>query len=136
MPARIAFSIQSALLVLVGQSRLRMMKMDSHCYIGKTFKGLMREAVMATCELLQWNALIWTSLGQYVFILGIRMCIRCLTQSTWKVRMVKLEALAKRRCAVLRLSVHESASEVNRSDGDTQVISHHHYLVVFHAFVE
>ena len=50
MPARIAFSIQSALLVLVGQSRLRMMEMDSHCYIGKTFKGLMREAVMATCK--------------------------------------------------------------------------------------
>ena len=35
--------------------------------------------------------------------------------------------------AVLRLSVHESASEVHRSGGDPQVIS---CLVVFHPFVE
>ena len=33
-------------------------------------------------------------------------------------------------------SVHESASEVNRSCGDTQVVSCHRYLVVFHPFVE
>ena len=50
--------------------------------------------------------------------------------------MAKLEALARRRRAVLHLSVHESASKVNRSGGDTQVISCHHYLVVFHPFVE
>ena len=50
--------------------------------------------------------------------------------------MVKLEALARRRRAVLRLSVHESASEVNRSRGDTQVFFCHRYLVVFYLFVE
>ena len=49
--------------------------------------------------------------------------------------MAKLEALARRR-AVLRLSVHESASKVNRSGGDAQVVSCHRYLVVFHPFVE
>ena len=46
-----------------------------------------------------------------------------------------LEALVRRRCAVLCLSVHESASKVNRSGGDTQVVSCHRYLV-FHPFVE
>ena len=50
--------------------------------------------------------------------------------------MAKLEALARRCCVVLRLSVHESASEVNHSGGDTQVISGHRYLVVFHPLVE
>ena len=51
--------------------------------------------------------------------------------------MAKLEALA-RRChmhAVLCLSVHESASEVNRSGGDAEVISCHRYLD-FHPFLE
>ena len=51
-------------------------------------------------------------------------------------KMAKLEALARRRRAVLRLSIHKSASEVKRSGGDTQVISRHCYLVVFHPFVE
>ena len=64
------------------------------------------------------------------------MRIRCLTRSTWKFEMAKLEALARRRRAVLRLSVHEPASEVNRSSGDAQVVSYHRYLVVFHPFVE
>ena len=50
--------------------------------------------------------------------------------------MVKLVALARRPRAVLRLSVHESASEVNRSRGDAQVVSCHRYLVIFHIFVE
>ena len=50
--------------------------------------------------------------------------------------MAKFEALARRRCAVLCLFVHESASEVNRSGDDTQVVSCHRYLVVFHPFVE
>ena len=50
--------------------------------------------------------------------------------------MAKLEALARQRRAVLRLSIHESASEVNRSGGDAQVVSYHRYLVVFHPFVE
>ena len=49
--------------------------------------------------------------------------------------MAKLEALARRRRGVLRLSVHESASEVNRSGRDAQVVSCHRYLV-FHPFVE
>ena len=49
--------------------------------------------------------------------------------------MAKLQALAKRRRATLRLSVHKSASKVNCSGGDTQVFRHC-YLVVFHPFVE
>ena len=51
-------------------------------------------------------------------------------------QMAKLEALARRRRAVLCLSVYESASEVNRSGGDMQVISCHRYLAVFHPLVE
>ena len=50
--------------------------------------------------------------------------------------MAKLEALVRRRRAVLRLSIHKSASEVNLSGGDAQVVSCHHYLVIFHPFVE
>ena len=50
--------------------------------------------------------------------------------------MAKLEALARQRRAVLCLTVHKSANEVNRSGGDAQVISCHRYLVVFHPFVE
>ena len=49
--------------------------------------------------------------------------------------MAKLEALARRRHAVVCLSVHESASEVNRSGSDVQVVSCHRYLV-FHPFLE
>ena len=58
------------------------------------------------------------------------MRIRCLT------RIAKLKVLARRRHAVLCLSVHESVSEVNRSVGDAQVVSCHRYLVVLHPFVE
>ena len=32
--------------------------------------------------------------------------------------------------------IHGSASEVNHSDADTQVVSCHCYLVVFHPFAE
>ena len=53
-----------------------------------------------------------------------------------KFEMAKLEVLVRQRHAVLRLSVHESASKVNRSGGDAQVIYCHRYLVVFHPFVE
>ena len=41
---------------------------------------------------------------------------------SWKM-MAKLEALVRRHRAVLRLSVHESVSEVNRLGGDTQIVS-------------
>ena len=50
--------------------------------------------------------------------------------------MANLKVLARRCRAVLRLSVHKSANEVNRSSGDAQVVSCHHYLVAFHPFVE
>ena len=53
-----------------------------------------------------------------------------------KFETAKLEALARQRRAVLCLSVHESASEVNRLGGDVQVISCHRYLVVSHPFAE
>ena len=49
-----------------------------------------------------------------------------------KFEMAKLKALARRRCAVLHPSVRESASEVNSSGGDAQVVSCHRYLAVFH----
>ena len=49
--------------------------------------------------------------------------------------MAKLEALATRHRAVLRLSVYESASKVNHSGGDAQVVSCRHCLVK-HPFVE
>ena len=32
--------------------------------------------------------------------------------------------------------IHGSASKVNRSGGDAQVVSCHHYFVTFHPFVE
>ena len=50
--------------------------------------------------------------------------------------MAKLEVLTRRRRAILCLSIHKSASEVNRLGGDAQVVSCHRYLVVFHPFVE
>ena len=50
--------------------------------------------------------------------------------------MATLKVLVRRRRAVLHLSVQKSASEVNRSGGDVQVVSCHGYLVVFHPFVE
>ena len=53
-----------------------------------------------------------------------------------KFKMAKLEALARQHHAVLCLSIHDSTSKVNRLGGDVQVISCHHYLVVFHPFVE
>ena len=70
------------------------------------------------------------------YLLGIRMRIGCLTRSTWKARngearSAVVEALSIQRSAVLRLSVHKSASEVNRSGGDAQVISRHRYLSSF-----
>ena len=49
--------------------------------------------------------------------------------------MAKLEALVRRRHAVLHLSTAQ-VSEVNRSGCDAQVIPCHLYLVVFHPFVE
>ena len=51
-------------------------------------------------------------------------------------KMAKLKPLARQRCAVLCLSIHESASEVNCSGGDAQVVSCYCYLVIFHPFVE
>ena len=50
--------------------------------------------------------------------------------------MATLEVLVRRHCAVLCLSVHGPASEVNRSGGDTQVVSCPCYLVIFHPSVE
>ena len=64
--------------------------------------------------------------------LGIRMCTMCLMLSTWKVRS---EKTANSKCcrddAMLSSAypVHGSASEVNRSGADAQVVSCHRYLV-------
>ena len=62
------------------------------------------------------------------------MRIMCLTLSTWKVRSDET-AKRGRDNAVLSSAypVHGSASEVNRSDADAQVVSCHRYLSgVFH----
>ena len=50
--------------------------------------------------------------------------------------MAKLEALSRRRLGVLAYPVHGSASEVNRSGADAQVVPFRRYLIVFHPFVE
>ena len=64
-------------------------------------------------------------------------CASCASRGArGKFEMAKLEVLSRQRCAVLRLSIHGSASEVNCSIADTQVVSCHHYLDVFHPFVE
>ena len=55
----------------------------------------------------------------------------CLTPSTWKVRsdeMMKVEARSRQHCAA-PYPVHRSASKVNRSGADAQVVSYHCYLV-------
>ena len=67
-------------------------------------------------------------------ILGIRMCIMCLTQSTWKVQsdeMVKLKHCRNDAVLSFAYPIHGSASQVNRLGADMQVVSCHHYLVVF-----
>ena len=66
-------------------------------------------------------------------LLGIRLHIMCPTPSTWKVRSGEM---VKRGLAALCLSCSLVKKKVNRSDDDTQVVSCHHYLVVFHLFVE
>jgi len=66
------------------------------------------------------------------------MHIMCLTPSTWKDEMAKVEASKRSRddvcCPGFAYPVHGSASEVNRSGADVQVVSCHGYLV-FHLFV-
>ena len=62
------------------------------------------------------------------------MCIRCLTWSTWKVR--NGEARSAGETTPCCPPPHGSASKVNHSGGDAQVVSCHRYLVVFHPFVE
>ena len=47
-----------------------------------------------------------------------------------KLEMAKLKVLARRRRFFLRLSIHGSANEVNRSSDDVQVVPCHCYLVV------
>ena len=69
--------------------------------------------------------------------LGIRMCIMCLTRSTWKVRNGEARsAVEMMLCCPPPIPLHGSASKVNSLSADTQVISRHCYFVVFHPFVE
>ena len=65
-------------------------------------------------------------------LLGIRMCIRCLTRTAWKVQNDEARSTGEMTPCCLHLSVHESVSEVNCSGGDVQVVSHHCCIVVFH----
>lgn len=71
------------------------------------------------------------------YVLGIRMCIMCLMLSMWK---VLLDEMVKHSLDNTMLfsayPIHGSASEVNCSDANTQIVSCHHYLVVFHLFFE
>ena len=68
----------------------------------------------------------------YARLLGICMHIMLLTPSMCKVRNGEVQL----RRVTSAYPVHGSASEVNHSDADVQVLSRHHYLVVFHLFVE
>ena len=67
-------------------------------------------------------------------------CASCASRGARrKFEMATLKALSRRCRAVLRGSVypvHGSASEVNCSSADAQVVSCHRYLVVSHPFVE
>ena len=74
--------------------------------------------------------LIWS-------LLGIHVCIMCLRPSMWKVQSDEMTKLGWDNTMLSSAyPIHGSASEVNRSDADTQVVSCHCYLVVFHLFVE
>ena len=65
------------------------------------------------------------------------MRIMCLTQSTWKVRNGKARSTVEMMpCCPPPIPLHGSASEVNSSSADTQVVSCHSYPVVFHPIVE
>ena len=50
--------------------------------------------------------------------------------------MVKLEALLRRRRAVFHPLPCSRVTEVNRLGADAQLVSSHHYLVIFYPFVE
>ena len=79
-----------------------------------------------------------TSLKLYLFmILGICLRIMCLMPSTWKVQSNEI-AKRGRDDAMLASTypVQGSASEVNHSGADAQVVSCHRYLVISHLFVE
>ena len=67
------------------------------------------------------------------------MCIMCLMPSMWKFwldEMAKLEPRLRDPVLSSAYPVHESASEVNCSGADRQVVSCHCSLVIFHSFVE
>ena len=72
-------------------------------------------------------------------LLDIRMRIMCLTPSMWKDEMANVEASKHSQdhvcCPGSAYPVHGSASEVNWSGADVQVVSCYGYLV-FHLFVE
>ena len=58
-------------------------------------------------------------------------------RTTWKVQNGEARSTGEMTpCCPPPVSVHESASKVNSSGGDVQVVSCHRYLVVFHPFVE
>ena len=62
-------------------------------------------------------------------ILGIHMCIMCLTQSTWKVKSDKMVKLKHCRNDTILSSAypsHGSASQVNCLGADMQVVSCHY----------
>ena len=59
-------------------------------------------------------------------------CASCASRGAWW----SSKALLRRRRAVFRHPSHGSASEVNCSSADAQVVSCHRFLVVFHPFVE
>ena len=73
----------------------------------------------------------------YLFmLLGIRLCIiMCLTTSTWKQNWIG-KAQSRQYCAALPISRSRvSASKVNRSGAEAQVISCRRFLAVFYPIV-
>ena len=82
------------------------------------------------------GCLVQQHISAHQYILGIRMRIMCLTQSMWKVWNGDGRSVVKTMpCCASVYPVHGSASKVNCSDADTQVVFCYDCLV-FHPFVE
>ena len=75
-----------------------------------------------------------------IHVLGIRMCIMCLTPSTCVESLIRRNGDGRSRvettlCCTSAYPVQRSASKVNPSGADVQVVPCHGYLV-FHPCVE
>ena len=82
------------------------------------------------------GCLVQQHISAHQCILGIHMRVMCLAQSTWKVWNGDGRSMVETMpCCASVYPVHGSASKVNCSDADAQVVFCHGCLV-FHPFVE